>query len=148
GLLGACAQRPAAKPSLPRTVAAGAATAPAPAPDAGTVLDAGVATDAALVESTADESRFHGALAVADRLLDGDLTRAEQRCSGRPASEREACVDALLKKKNQDLAAKADRGLSSLAALQRAGEAACAHVAKSKHEACVLGAMEKRLRQL
>jgi hypothetical protein len=47
-------------------------------------------------ELPARKSRSEEVHDATDRLLDGELTRAEQRCAAEPRNEREACVDAAL----------------------------------------------------
>ena len=145
--VGACAGRPATKPSRASS-APTAAVASEPSSHAPSMFSVDAATDAGIGEPIAQEPRFRAALAVADRLLDGELTRAEQRCSVHPMAEREACVDGFLQQWKQETAAKADRRLRSLTALQRSSEAACAHTTKAKREECVLSAMEKQLTEL
>jgi len=112
------------------------------------MFSADAPSDANLGEPIAQEPRFRGALAATDRLLDGALARAEERCSVHPMAERATCVDAFLQQRQQEIAAKSERRQRSFEALRQSGEAACAHTSKPKHEECVLSAMEKQLSEL
>jgi len=94
------------------------------------------------------EPRHRAALAVADCLLGGDLTRAEQQCLDQPMAKRAACVDAVLERRDQERNAEAARSLRFLALLRKFGDSACAHSAPAKHDECVLSAMDERLKQL
>lgn len=85
---------------------------------------------------------------AADRLLDGDITRGEQRCATLPVAEREACVDAFLasrSRQRQDAAQKAEHLLSILFKL---AEAHCAHDTKLPHDECLAADIDQRLRDL
>ena len=109
---------------------------PAPEPDAG------------IGEPIWQEPRFKKALEVADRLMDGDSSRAEKACSDRPLAEREACVDALLAERDRELGQAVADEARALQLLRADGESKCQQSAPAKHEECVLRAIEKRLTEL
>ncbi|HEY5374442.1 MAG TPA: hypothetical protein VIK01_12210 [Polyangiaceae bacterium] len=112
------------------------------------MFDTDAAIDTAGAEPIAQQPRHRAALAVADRLLGGDLTRAEQHCSDQPLEKREACVDAFLERRDQERSAEPARSQRFLVLLQKFGDSACTHAAPAKHDECVLSAMDGRLKQL
>jgi hypothetical protein len=88
-------------------------------------------------------------LDAADRLMGGDLTRAEQACTGKSDPEREACINAYLEKRMTELGGQLDREFRGLELLQREGEGRCAgNPSSDQHSECVLAEMERLVTEL
>ena len=104
--------------------------------------------DAGIGEPNWQEPRFKKALEVADRLMDGDLGRAEKACSDRPLAERQPCVDSILAERDRGLSTAVADEARALQLLRAHGESKCQHSAPAKHDECVLRAIEKRLTEL
>ena len=75
-------------------------------------------------------------LAAADRLMGGELTRAEERCAQEPVEKREACVDAHLQAHSEKLEGDAIKSLRSLELLLRHGNSRCQAAPKEKKDEC------------
>ena len=88
------------------------------------------------------KSRKQELLAAADRLMDGELTRAEERCAEEPAERREACVDAHLAEHGKKLEDEAMSSLRSLELLLQYGDAQCRNAPDTQKKDCTASAME------
>jgi hypothetical protein len=88
-------------------------------------------------------------LDAADRLMGGDLTRAEQACTGQSDAQREACINAYLSQRMTELGGGLDREFRGLELLQREGEGRCSGNPNSdQHSECVLAEMERLVTEL
>lgn len=142
-----CAQARPASPARPMpTAAVASSTSPAALPRA--------AASAGASDARSDDGapvarvELSPPMQAADRLLDGDITRGEQRCATLPVPEREACVDGFLAsrlRQRQDSAQKAEHVLSILFKL---AESQCAHDTKLPHDECLAAHIDQRLREL
>lgn len=88
-------------------------------------------------------------LDAADRLMGGDLTGAEQACTGKPDPEREACINAYLSQRMTQLGGQLDREFRGLELLQREGEGRCpGNPSSDQHSECVLAEMERLVTEI
>lgn len=83
-----------------------------------------------------------------DRLMGGELTRAEERCATEQAEKREACVDAHLAAHGQKLEAEATSSLRSLELLSEYGRQRCKAAPDEKKEECSMRAMNALITKL
>jgi hypothetical protein len=84
-----------------------------------------------------------------DRLLDGSLSEAEQRCGSEPPERREACVDAFLDEHQRKLSQKLERSLRGMELVFAYGEDRCKAVKGPKaRKRCSTDASEKLLSEL
>jgi hypothetical protein len=87
-------------------------------------------------------------LEAADRLMGGELTRAEERCAGEPVEKREACVDAHLAAHDKKLEDEAMRSVRSLELLVKFGNSRCTAAPADKKDDCSARAINALIAKL
>jgi hypothetical protein len=84
-----------------------------------------------------------------DRLLEGKLSEAEERCRTEPEERREACVDAFLNEHQRKLGERMERSFRGLELLFAYGESRCKAVKGTKtRKRCSLSESERLVREL
>ena len=102
-------------------------------------------TDSAMPPWAIGRLEEHDAL---DRMMGGNLVRAERLCAAKPAVEREKCVDAVLDEWLHDLDARMERYGLGLARLERESVAECLGVRASERNECIAKAFVRKVADL